>query len=109
MFTKNDFYETLSFLENYGFKYVDDEVAFVNKFKQTIKLHYKEYDRGYIYSNIVPEIHITDNNWRKIINIEEQFKFISKRSHKSYKYKLKEIIQNQIEVHKNIFGLLVID
>ncbi len=108
MFTTNDFYVTLSFLEKYGFKYVDEEVAFVNKFKQMIKLRFKEYDRGSHYSNIVPEIHIIDNNWRKILNIEEQFQFISKRRHKSYKYKLSVIIQNQIEVHKNIFGLLVI-
>lgn len=103
---ENQFVEVFSLLENYGFKYNVEKKQYENKYNQSIQFRYYRLDPN-LY---VPRIYIDNNNYeskRVILNVNEHFKSISKKKFKSERYKLRYIVENELNEKNSIFGLII--
>lgn len=103
---KKDFIATLNFLTKYGFSYHEDSSSYVNKYGQAIKFSVYRLDPNLW----VPSIKLINNSSpdkEKILQVNNEFKLISKKIFKSEKFKLAYIVKHQIEMTNSIYGLLI--
>ena len=98
-----DFHSALSFLEQYGFEYQQpsklEKESYKNKFGKIVK-GFKQLDANYW----IEEFYIDISGWKQVINLEKEYKKISKKNKKIYDM-LYEVISYQLVNNYKIYDL----
>lgn len=99
-----DFYSSLSFLEQYGFKYYPatrfEGHCFKNKYGKIVNGS-KQLDTNYW----VDEFYTDINGWKNIIKVDEEYNKISNKKNKNNYYMLHEIVNHQLNTNYKLFDI----